>query len=118
MKFMKLIILLAIIATIFVLFAGCGAKSGDLFISVTDSGGNPLWGAKVVSESQPAGQLKIDGITSQEVGGVVFNAIKAGNYQVQVSRYDYAPETLEVSVPAGKTGNVVVKLFSASPPVT
>jgi hypothetical protein len=73
----------------------------------------------VVSESQPSGQLKIDGITSEESPVVVFNNIKPGGYQIQVSCYGYAPQTLDVTVPAGQTENTVVKLFFASlPPIT
>ena len=113
----KIVIAVAMVAAvIFALMAGCGGKNGNLFVSVTDTGGSSPWGARVVSESQPGGQLKIDGITSEEAGGVVFNGIKAGTYQLQVSRYGYAPETLEVRVKAGATENVVVKLFFASPP--
>jgi hypothetical protein len=46
----------------------------------------------------------------------VFNGIKSGKYQIQVSRYGYSPETVEVTVQAGKTESVTVELFFASPP--
>jgi hypothetical protein len=119
-KEMKIKILaIAVVAAVMaigLLAAGCGSKSGNLKVSVTDSSGNELWGAKVVSETQPEGQLKIDGITSQEAGGVVFNGIKSGTYRLQVSRYGFAPETVEVTVKGGQTESVTVKLFYASPP--
>ena len=96
--------------------AGCGKETGNLRVSVVDSSGNALWGAKVVSEEQPEGQLKIDGLTSEEAGGVVFNGIKPGKYQLQISRYGFAPEIIEVTVKGGRTESVTVKLFYASPP--
>jgi hypothetical protein len=102
------------VTTLFAL-SSCGGN-GNLKISVNDSSGNPLWGAKVVSESQPAGQLKIDGITSEEAGGVIFNDIKSGKYEIQMSRYGFAPESVDVTVSAGKTANISVMLFYASPP--
>ena len=98
------------------LLAGCSGKVGNLKVSVTDSSGNPLWGAKVVSEQQPAAQLKVDGLTSQEAGGVTFKGIAPGKYQFQVSRYGFAPDTVEVNVLGGQTTSVTVKLFYASPP--
>jgi len=98
----------------------CARGNGNLRVSVQNTDGSPIIGAKVVSESQPAGQLKINGITSEETAGVVaFSDIRPGTYQIQVSRYGYSPETLEVTVMSGKTESIVVKLFFASsPPVT
>jgi hypothetical protein len=46
-----IIIIIAIITSaLFSLTAGCGGN-GNLRVSVTDTDGNSLWGAKVVSES-------------------------------------------------------------------
>jgi hypothetical protein len=70
----------------------------------------------LVSEQQPDGQLKVDGLTSQAAEGVTFKDIAAGKYQFQVSRYGFAPETVEVNVRGGQTTSVTVKLFYASPP--
>ena len=112
----KIIATIAIItAALFSFIVGCGGN-GNLRVSVQNTDGSPIVGAKVMSESQPAGQLKIDGITSEETSDVLFNDIKPGKYQIQVSRYGYAPEMIEVTVKAGKTENIVVKLFIASPP--
>lgn len=112
------VILLASIAALFLLIGTCSCArgNGNLRVAVQNTDGSPIIGAEVVSESQPVGQLKIDGITSEEAPVVVFNDIKAGKYQIQVSRYDYAPETIEVTVHSGKTENIVVKLYIASPP--
>jgi hypothetical protein len=110
----KALTIFALVAAITIgLLAGCSSKVGTLTVSVTDSSGNPLWGAKVVSEQQPEGQLKVDGITEQEKGRVIFNGIKAGAYQFQVSRYGFAPDTFEVNVRGGQTTSVTVKLFYA-----
>ena len=119
MSLKKFSIIMSCAALFFALLVvgSCAPGNGNLRVSVENTDGSPLVGAKVVSESQPAGQLKIDGITSEESAGVVvFNNIKPGAYQIQVSRYGYAPETLDVTVQSGKTENIVVKLFIASPP--
>jgi hypothetical protein len=116
MKIKLLVITALVFALTITLLSGCGSKVGNLKVSVTDSSGNPLWGAKVVSEQQPDGQLKVDGITAQEAGGVTFKDIASGKYQFQVSRYGFAPDTVEVNVLGGQTTSVTVKLFYASPP--
>jgi hypothetical protein len=120
MSLKKIILVTGILLVLFSLLCGCtgNAPGGIMVVSVIDSGGNPLWGAKVVSEIQPAGQLKIDGITSQEAGGAVFNGIEAGNYRIQVSRYGFAPETRDVTVKTGEAQVVVIILYYASPPIT
>jgi hypothetical protein len=108
----KILAIAVLVAAIAIgMLAGCGSKVGNLTVSVTDSSGNPLWGAKVVSEEQPEGQLKVDGITEQEKGGVIFSGIKAGAYQFQVSRYGFAPDTVNVTVRGGRTVSITVKLF-------
>ena len=58
-----------------VLVAGsCARGNGNLRVSVQNTDGSPIIGAKVVSESQPEGQLKITGITTEEsAGAVAFN---------------------------------------------
>jgi hypothetical protein len=61
---------------------------GSLEVLITDTEGNPLSGAKVVSEMQPAGQLKVTGITGED-GKVTFSEIKIGAYKLYVSRFDY-----------------------------
>lgn len=118
MSFKKMIIGTSVFSVIFLLMAGCSylPGKGNLRISVTDTDGNALWGAKVASQFQPGGQLKVTGITEEEKGGVAFNGIKSGKYEFQISRYGYAPETVDVAVVAGKTTSLTVKLFIASPP--
>jgi len=115
---LKFTVAMACIGVISVLLTGvsCGRGNGNLKISVQDSSYNTLWGAKVVSESQPAGQLKIDGITEQEKGGAMFNNIKAGTYNIQVSAPGFAQISLDVTLSSGKTQSVTVVLYYASPP--
>jgi hypothetical protein len=62
----------------------------DLHITVTSQNGTPLSGAKVVSQEQPEGQLKITGLTDSQ-GMVTFNGIKPGVYTIDISRFDYDP---------------------------
>jgi Carboxypeptidase regulatory-like domain len=112
----KILGLLAMAGLILAAIVGCGSGTGNLKVSVIDSSGNAVWGAKVVSEAQPGGQLKITGITQQEQGGVVFDGIKSGNYSLQISCAGFAPQTLGVYVRGGQTENVTVTLYYASPP--
>lgn len=126
----KLSVVLMALASIAVtaLLAGCasGGQSpthaqptsgvGNLEVSVKDEGGNPLWGAKVVSLDQPEGQLNVNGITTQSSDTVVFNGIKAGQYQFYVSRFDYELEYVSVTVVAGQTATITVKLKRALSP--
>lgn len=114
MKIRFLAVTVLVVAGILSLVAGCSG-TGNLTVSVVDSSGNPLWGAKVVSQDQPAGQLKITGITSQEAGGVVFNGIKTGDYSLQVSCADFAPGSVDVRVASGSR-SITVTLYYASPP--
>jgi hypothetical protein len=117
MRVYKLFLAGAGVILVLILCVACACRgNGILKITVADSSGNVLWGAKVVSENQPAGQLKIEGITEEEYGGVLFNDIKSGKYQIQISRYGFAPETIDVTVNQGKTTNIDVVLFYASPP--
>ncbi len=73
--------------------AGCGTTGAspatlDFQVLVTDGAGNPLAGAKVVSNEQPQGQLKVTGMTDA-AGKVNFKGIAPGDYTFYVSRFDY-----------------------------
>ncbi|XUX00237.1 MAG: carboxypeptidase-like regulatory domain-containing protein [Dehalogenimonas sp.] len=67
----------------------------DFKITVTGKSDTPLEGAKVVSQSQPGGQLKLTGLTDSN-GNVTFADIKVGAYKFCISRFDY--EQAEVSI--------------------
>ncbi|PPD58038.1 carboxypeptidase-like regulatory domain-containing protein [Dehalogenimonas etheniformans] len=66
----------------------------DFKITVTGKSNAPLEGAKVASESQPGGQLKLTGLTDSN-GNVIFAGIKVGAYKFYISLFDY--EQAEVS---------------------
>ncbi len=87
--------------------------AGNLGVLVTDENGTPLWGAKVVSEEQPEGQLKVTGITGND-GKVTFQNIKAGTYKFYISRFDYINQELTVPVTITGSVNVTVKLLKDS----
>ena len=89
--------------------ATAAALNGKIQIKVTDSSGLPLQGAKVVSETQPGGQLKLTGLSDQD-GLVTFMDVKPGNYQFYVNRYDYLQTELAVSVTGGMTNPATVTL--------
>lgn len=80
--------------------AGCIANKADLKIMVRGPDGPPLSGAKVVSDTQPEGQLKVTGLTGDD-GFVTFSGIKAGNYDFTVSRFGYEPREVSYTVVAG-----------------
>jgi len=86
-----------------------GDMVGNLSFFVRDESGNPLNGAKVVSQNSPENQFKVTGITNYD-GMVLFNGIKAGNYEFQISRFDYEPQTIDVVVTAGVNNTVTVTL--------
>ncbi len=89
--------------------------TGNLVIFVQDMAGNSLWGAKVVSSSQPPGQPLVSGITTQPDGKVEFDNIFVGDYRFTVSRFDYLPQDLSITVMADETATSTVKLSSAAP---
>jgi hypothetical protein len=84
--------------------------TGNLQVKVTDSIGKPLAGAKVISEEQPEGQLKVTGGTGEN-GTVIYNGIKTGNYRFYVSRFDYVQTSLTVTVIGGQTTSAEVQMM-------
>jgi hypothetical protein len=87
------------------------ASTGNLQIKVVDLYDRPLGGAKVVSEEEPGGQLKVTGLTDGN-GLVIFKGIRSGDYQFYVSRYDYAQKIFSVSVTAVQNTEETVHLDS------
>jgi hypothetical protein len=88
------------------------ASCGNLQVKVADSNGKPLDGAKVVSEEQPDGQLKVTGLTDAN-GLAIFKDIKSGNYRFYVNRYDYAQIEFTVVVTGEQTTYIGVHLAGA-----
>ena len=91
---------------------GCAGSTGDLMVYVEGPDGL-LGGAKVVSTSQPEGQLKVTGITV-ESGLVTFQGIKTGKYEFAVSRFGYEPKEVSIDVRAGRPQALTVTLARAS----
>ena len=107
---MKLIRVLAITIVITGLLAGCNTSTvGELYVCVQNTQGEPMEGAKVVSNMQPEGQLKVTGITNSE-GWVFFKDIKAGNYEFYASYH--GQEEFNVTV---KAGDIIVITVFLSP---
>jgi hypothetical protein len=112
----SLILVLFMVSSIFV---GCKggtpqsqsitSSNGNLQIRVTDLTDKPLQGARVVSEEQPEGQLKVNGLTDAE-GRVIFNDIKSGNYKFYVSRNDYIQTEITVTITGDQTTDSTVNL--------
>jgi hypothetical protein len=90
----------------------------DLHITVTSQNRTPLSGAKVVSQEQPEGQLKITGLTDSQ-GRVTFNRIKPGVYAINISRFDYDPIEVTREITASDHDfTVTLKPSAATPPPT
>jgi hypothetical protein len=96
------------------LAAGCAAPgTGSLHVLVVNEDNAPLSGAKVVSNTQPEGQLKVTGGTDGE-GSVTFDGIAAGEYEFYVSRFDYENQVFKVTVKAKHTAEVTITLKKTS----
>jgi Carboxypeptidase regulatory-like domain/Hint domain len=93
------------------------ANTGEIHFLVSDSDGQPLQGAKVVSITQPDDQLKLTGLTGAD-GTDVFNNVKAGDYQFYVSRFDYNQTEISASAIMGQITNVQVRLELSNPTST
>ncbi|MDD4972647.1 MAG: carboxypeptidase-like regulatory domain-containing protein [Paludibacter sp.] len=103
---MQLAKILVITVILLGLLAGCtNSAVGELDVLVKNANNEPLAGAKVVSNTQPDGQLKVTGITNSE-GKVIFKDIKPGNYEFYVSYY--GQKGFSVTVKAGKVTTTTV----------
>ncbi len=96
-----------------VVAGGCGETTssdfGSLRVHIVAPDGTGLPGAKVVSDTQPAGQLKVTGITSPD-GVATYAGLKPGTYEFYVSRFDYDQKSFTVVVPGDTTTNITVTL--------
>jgi hypothetical protein len=113
----KFWIMAAVVFTLFL--ASCTSSktgTGNLMITVTAGDGELLQGAKVVSNEQPAGQLKVNGLTDN-TGTVTFNNIKSGDYDFYISRFDYDQlNNIEINVLPDKTTQYKAILKSTTNP--
>ncbi len=87
---------------------------GSLRVTVIAADDVPLAGAKVVSDAQPAGQLKVTGITGVD-GAVTYGGLKPGDYEFYVSRFDYEQKSFGVAVQASGTASITVTLAKSAP---
>ncbi|MGA7728668.1 MAG: hypothetical protein WCA62_07425 [Dehalococcoidales bacterium] len=108
-------------AIIGILFTGCAKISpttvtgfGTLKVVVYGLDRQPLNGAKVVSDSQPDGQLKVTGLTDQN-GTVLFQNIKAGQYDFYLDRFDYNQMQTSVFVNPNQTTEIPVYMAATNP---
>ncbi|MGP8080574.1 MAG: carboxypeptidase-like regulatory domain-containing protein [Dehalococcoidales bacterium] len=90
---------------------------GEIHVRVTDTDNNPLGGGKVVSDEQPDGQLKLEGLTDNN-GDVVFQNIKSGEYEFYISRFNYTETYININVKPGQTTSTSVQMIISNPPLT
>ena len=72
-------------------------RTGEIHVRETDTGNHPLGGGKVVSDIQPDGQLKLEGLTDNN-GNVVFQDVKSGDYEFYFSWYNYTETYITITV--------------------
>jgi hypothetical protein len=113
MKTMLSVIMLLgiLLASLYVGCSGPGAQSGEgtLRVRVVNEANEPLSGAKVISNIQPEGQLKVTGSTDGD-GYVTYTRIKGGRYEFYVSRFDHEQKDFSVAVVAGRMTELTVTL--------
>ena len=119
--FKKIFTLFLAVLTITVLLTGCTKTSsttvtgyGTLKVIVYGQGHQTLNGAKVVSDSQPDGQLKVTGLTDTN-GTVLFQNIKAGQYDFYISRFDYNQTQFSAFVNPNQTTEIPVYIDATNP---
>jgi hypothetical protein len=91
--------------------------TGELQFTIESTAGVPLWGAKVVSEEQPEGQLKVTGITG-DTGIVAFKDLVFGEYKFYISRFDYLPVEVLLTVMEDQPNNINIKMTAEENPAT
>jgi hypothetical protein len=119
-KKILILFLTAIISSI--ILTGCSKTTTvtvntDLRVTVFGVDHQPLQGAKVVSNSQPNGQLKLTGLTDSD-GIVWFQNIKPGDYGFYINRFDYNQTQILLTVNSGQTAEIPVYLELANPTTT
>jgi hypothetical protein len=117
----KIFTLFLAVAIISILFTDCAKTTpttvtgyGTLKVTVYGLDRQPLNGAKVVSDSQPDGQLKIEGLTDQD-GTVLFRNIKAGAYDFYLERFDYNQAQSSAFVNPNQTTEIPVYMDATNP---
>jgi hypothetical protein len=122
MRKQMFLVSVAIVALLILISPACGngettqsSSSVTFYIQVTDIAGNPLPGTKVVSETEPEGQLKITGL-SDDAGNITFDNVKAGDYRLYISRFDYNP--VEVAITVTSLNNELKIAMSLTSPTT
>ena len=100
-------VVLAMAIVLTAVLMSCAVGEGTLKVRVEGSNG-VVSGAKVVSNNQPDGQLKVTGITGAD-GYVIFEAIKSGDYSFYVSVAGYAQKDFTVTVASG-TRDITITL--------
>jgi hypothetical protein len=107
--------------TIGILFTGCAKTTsttvpgyGTLKVTVYGLDNQPLNGAKVVSDTEPDGQLKVTGLTDTD-GTVLFQNIKAGQYDFYLDRFDYNQIQTSIFVNPSQTTEIPVYMTATNP---
>jgi hypothetical protein len=95
--------------------APSAAGAGGLRVLVLGADKGVLAGAKVVSNTQPSGQLKVTGISGND-GTVLFQDITPGAYSFYISVANYEQQDFAITVRAGATVSINVTMQRVLPP--
>jgi hypothetical protein len=93
------------------------SNTSNLEVQVKDLENIPLAGAKVVSNRQPDGQLKVTALTDAE-GKAIFSVIAPGEYGFYVNRFDYLQAEVALTVIPGQTTKVEINLVRENAPAS
>jgi Carboxypeptidase regulatory-like domain len=107
--------LVPVLAMLGLMMLSCSTSSTEvnavnLRVLVVSADNIPLVGAKVVSNTQPEGQLKVNGITGDN-GKVTLYDIKTGVYEFYVSRFDYIQQEFSITLESDRTTETTITLI-------
>lgn len=112
-KSLTLISVLLMTILLAVMLPACAAGTGtvksaygSLHVLVTDANGTPVGGAKVVSNEQPEGVLKVTGGTNSE-GTVTYNNLVPGHYLFYTTSIAY--KDFDVYIIPGEETDITIK---------
>ena len=116
-----IVLLTSFLLLVAMLSVACASKTttpvtntGRIQVRVTDTGNNPLRGGKVVSDMQPDGQLKLEGLTNNN-GDVVSQNVKSGDYEFYVSRFNYTETYITIIAKPGQTTSMTMQMIISNP---
>lgn len=82
---------------------------GSISIYVKDEKDKPVSNVRIKTLNTPSGQLSLSGLTTTD-GSIIFDNIKAGDYEFEISKNNYHTERRSTSLNTGKTSEISIVL--------